>query len=224
MTTLKPCPREDCTATPEQAPHHYHDRADGSVWWGDCDDHCEAVADCTECYSAHIKETPGTVTLKPCPRLNCRATGSEAAHHYHEKGESGEYWRHAPSLRCAVTDAFTECYSAHVDPAVTPVPDLRAIPRDALRKGDVIRVSREFAVDYVSGSWVYDEGGEGFCLDPEEAQAFTFEFLSRPDPDAALIDVMAAAWDVIPQYARARLEVLRAAGLDVTLTERETKS
>ena len=54
--TLPPCPRADCDAYPEDAPHHFHN------WWGDSLPHRERIGTCitggpglsSRCYSAHV--------------------------------------------------------------------------------------------------------------------------------------------------------------------------
>lgn len=65
--TLPPCPRADCDAYPEDAPHHFHN------WWGDSLPHRERIGTCitggpglsSRCYSAHVPNVSESPTGSP---------------------------------------------------------------------------------------------------------------------------------------------------------------
>ena len=65
--TLPPCPRADCDAYPEDAPHHFHN------WWGDTLTHQGRNSACitggpglsSRCYSAHVPNVSESPTGSP---------------------------------------------------------------------------------------------------------------------------------------------------------------
>ena len=65
--TLPPCPRADCDASPEDAPHHFHD------WLGDTLTHQGRNSACitggpglsSRCYSAHVPNVSESPTGSP---------------------------------------------------------------------------------------------------------------------------------------------------------------
>lgn len=77
--TLPPCPRADCDASPEDAPHHFHG------WLGDTLTHQGRNSACitggpglsSRCYSAHVpnvSESPTGSPVDPTP-VAARAGG-----------------------------------------------------------------------------------------------------------------------------------------------------
>lgn len=160
-------------------------------------------------------------TLKPCPLDDCAATDNQARHHYH--GRSTGAVSTECGGECDSTRLWTECYSAHIP--VTVVTSSEVINPADVRVGDTIMVTRTFKVAVLYDGWGCARSEDDELLTSLTHPGTTIRLIPKPapDPDAALLTRMMEALDCerYPSVAQDALRDFRAAGITLTITDKE---
>lgn len=172
--------------------------------------------------------------LPPCPRVDCKAAPNIAAHHWHdEKDRDGTQVTgatHTTEYRlCQDCAEDIRCYSAHV-PKVKPVGitaesvRVTEVNPPVVRTGDTVSITRQFVVEDVSPGWIYDEAGDGFCIDPDEPSGYTLIIVSRSeDPDAELINAIILGQGISRAEAVAHVAALRSFGVALSMVNQDSE-